>query len=121
MLITWVWVAVGAVGTLFAALVLRESLRDRDAVSHRVVSHAALLFLRETIRTTWFRLAVHAVSTAAGLIPALIPLAVRPMWARQATIVLLILSQVLMTVDTGLRLRAKRRLLNQFRRETETG
>lgn len=115
--ILWLWVATGAAGTGFAALVLRESFRDRDAARHRLISQAAWLFLKETIRTTWYRLATLAAFTAAGVIPALIPAAVRPIWARQITVWLLILGEVLLTVDTGLRLRAKRRLLRQFRSE----
>lgn len=116
MWLTWLWVGVGAVGVVFAVLVLREVLADRQAAQTREITQAQHLFLHETIRMTWFRLAIHGAFTLAA-VPALVPLAQRPSWTRLLILWLLIAGQMLLTVDSALRLRAKRRLLGQLRHD----
>jgi drug/metabolite transporter (DMT)-like permease len=116
MLLTWLWVLVGAVGWVFAILVLREVLADQRAAETRQITTMQRLFLHESIRMTWYRVACLACLTLAG-VPALIPLQTRPSWTRLLIIGLLILGEVLLTVDTALRLRAKRRMLGQLRRD----
>lgn len=118
MLLTWSWVLAGMIGIGFAILLLREVLADWQAAKTHPITQIATMFLHETIRATWFRLATITSLTLAGLLPALIPLSARPPWVRLAIIGLLILGEVLLTVDTGLRLRSKRRMLGQLRKDS---
>lgn len=116
---TWLWVVTGLVGMAFAGFLLREVLADRQAAATRQITVAQRLFLAETIRMTWYRLAIITSLTLAGFLPALFPVEARPVWVRLSTVVLLVVALVLLTVDTGLRLRSKRRMLGQLRRQHE--